>query len=116
MNDVKRERLEALMLKEISLIIQKEVKNDRIGFVTLTAVRVTNDLSQAKVYVQFLGQQNRAEAGLKALNSSKGFIRSKLAQKLTNRICPELIFLNDEALAQGNKIESILRKINTTDK
>lgn len=97
--------------REISHILQFELKNPKLGFVTVTDVQCTNDLSQAKVYVTFLGKQGRNEAGMKVLNQSKGFIRSAVAKKIKIRKMPELIFIQDKSLEQGNKIESILKEI-----
>ncbi len=109
---VKAERIAGIIQKEVSSIIQFELKDPKVGFVTITDVTVTNDLSIAKIYVSFLGQKAREEAGLKALNRSKGFIRSTLSKRLTIRKTPELIFLIDDALTRGNKIEDILQQIN----
>ncbi|MEG0284212.1 MAG: 30S ribosome-binding factor RbfA [Erysipelotrichales bacterium] len=108
---MKAERLAQTILKELSHIIQFELKDNKVGFVTITDVRVTNDLSQAKVYVNFLGSEDRESAGLKALERSKGFLRSELAKKLTMRKVPELIFVIDDSLAKGNRIEELLKEI-----
>ena len=105
---MKNEKMNHICQRAISEIIQFELKDPKVGFVTITDVQVTNDNSYAKVYVSFLGKQERAEAGLKALNRSKGFIRSALAKRLSIRKTPELIFELDNSLAQGNKIEQIL--------
>ena len=71
---MKKDRIEAIIQKEVSSIIQMELKDPKIGFITITDVTVTNDLSIAKIYVTFLGQQPRIDAGMKALERSKGFI------------------------------------------
>lgn len=108
---LKTERMDMTIQREISHILQFELKNPKLGFVTVTDVQCTNDLSQAKVYVTFLGKQGRNEAGMKVLNQSKGFIRSSVAKKIKIRKMPELIFIQDKSLEQGNKIESILKEI-----
>lgn len=105
---VKSDKVAGLIQKEISSIIQFEMKDPKLGFVTITDVRVTNDLSIAKVYVSFLGQQARKEAGMHVLERSKGFLRSELAKRLSMRKVPELKFLQDDSLERGNKIEKIL--------
>ena len=109
---IKQERVAGIIRKEISELIQFSVKDPQVGFVTITDVKVTADLSIAKVYVTFLGKEARNEAGLKALNRSKGYLRSELAKRLSIRKCPELIFLHDDALATGNRIEKLLFDIN----
>ena len=90
--------MEMTIQREISHILQFELKNP-------------NDLSQAKVYVTFLGKQGRNDAGMRVLNQSKGFIRSQVAKKIKIRKMPELIFIQDTSLEQGNKIENILKEI-----
>ncbi|MBB5183269.1 30S ribosome-binding factor RbfA [Catenisphaera adipataccumulans] len=113
---LKQERLDMIMQREISNILQFEMKNPKLGFVTVTDVQCTRDLSQAKVYVSFLGKQERNDAGLRILNSSKGYIRSNLAKKLTIRKVPELIFIQDKSLEQGNRIDQILHDIDEQEK
>ncbi len=108
---VKAEKIAGIIQKEVSEIIQFNLKDPKIGFITITDVTVTNDLSIAKIYVSFLGQKAREEAGMKALERSKGFIRSTLAKRLSIRKVPELIFKVDDALERGNKIEEILSEI-----
>lgn len=109
---LKVERLEQSIKKELAQIIQFEMKNNKKGFITLTDVKLTNDLSQAKIYVNILGEKHDERKGLEVLESSKGFIRSELAKRLDIRKTPELIFIIDTSLEHGNRIESILKKIN----
>lgn len=112
---LKKDKMDNIIQKEVSEIIQFELKNPKIGFVTITDVDVTSDMSYAKIFVSFLGQDACKEAGLKALNQSKGFIRSELAKRLTIRKTPELIFQLDNSLEKGNKIEKILHDINSNN-
>ena len=108
---MKKDRIEAIIQKEVSSIIQMELKDPKIGFITITDVTVTNDLSIAKIYVTFLGQQPRIDAGMKALERSKGFIRSTLANRMTIRKVPQLIIIYDESLEKGNRIEKIIKEM-----
>ena len=94
--------MEMTIQREISHILQFELKNPNLGFCTVTDVQCTSDLSQAKVYVTFLGKQGRNDAGMRVLNQSK---------KIKIRKMPELIFIQDTSLEQGNKIENILKEI-----
>lgn len=113
MADAKKvERLRNVIQREVSQIIQQEMKDNKLGFVTITDVKVTNDLSLATIYVNFLGSENRNEAGLEVLNKSKGFIRSTLAKRLTIRKVPELQFKIDDSMEKGRKIDTILNEIN----
>jgi ribosome-binding factor A len=108
---LKQERMDQILQREISKILQFELKNPKLGFVTVTDVQCTRDMSQAKVFVSFLGKQERNDAGMRVLRASKGFIRSTLAKNVKARKIPDLIFVQDTALEKGRKIDSILNTI-----
>ena len=110
MASIKQKRLEGIIRKNLSEIIQFEVKDPNIGFVTITDVKVTNDHSFATVYVTFIGATNRKEA-IAALERAKGFIRSELSQRLDIRRCPDLIFKIDTAEDNARHIDEIIEKI-----
>ena len=111
---MKKEKMNNIIQRELSAILQTEVKDPSIGFCTITGVETTSDLSIAKVYVSFLNK-NRKKS-MEALERSKGFIRSLLAKRLTIRKCPELHFVLDNSLEYGNKIESIIEDLNDQQK
>ena len=98
------------MLKEISYILATEVKDEDIRFVTVTDVKVTNDLSFAKVYVTVL-KEDKINETMKALKNASGYIRKELAERLEIRHIPELEFVYDESIAYGKKIENIIENI-----
>jgi len=108
----KNEKIAGLIQKNVSEIIQFNLKDPKIGFITITDAQVTNDLSYAKIFVSFLGQNARKEAGMKALERSKGYIRSELSKRLSTRKVPELIFVLDDSLEKGNRIDRIIYEIN----
>ncbi|MEF9920826.1 MAG: 30S ribosome-binding factor RbfA [Erysipelotrichaceae bacterium] len=108
---MKKDKIEGIIQKNVSEIIQFSLKDPKIGFITITDVSVTGDLSLATIYVSFLGQQARSEAGMKALERGKGYIRSELAKRMTIRKVPDLKFKIDVSLDKGNKIDAIIRKI-----
>ncbi|MNC73146.1 Ribosome-binding factor A [compost metagenome] len=83
-----------------------------MGFTTITGVEVTNDFSQAKVYLSVLGSDQERQDTLKALERGKGFIRSELSKRVRLRIVPELIFLIDSSVAYGSRIEELIHRIN----
>lgn len=112
---LKKEKMNGIIQRELTQILQLEVKDPNVGFCTITAVDITRDLSIAKVYVTFLGKGYDKKKGMDALNRSKGFIRSALAKRLTIRKVPELQFIQDTSLDYGNKIEAILKEINKED-
>ena len=92
-------------------VINEEVKDDDIQFVTITAVDISSDLSYAKVYFTNLIDKDR-EKVTKALNRASSFIRGKLFDKVEIRKMPELTFVYDESIEYGNKIEKIIDSIN----
>ena len=116
MSSIKLERIENQIRKEVSQILQNDVKNPKYGFVTVTDVEVTSDYSFATIYVSFLNTKDIiATDRLDELNRVKGFVRSQLAKRLTIRKTPELIFKIDDSIDQGNRIEKILAKLNETE-
>lgn len=114
MKNNKLDRLNHTMMREISYILETEVKDKHIKFVTITDVRVTNDLSFAKVYVTILNDEYR-DSTLIALKKASGFIRKQLAERLDLRHMPELEFVYDESIEYGNKIEEDIRRIHEND-
>lgn len=97
--------------KELSQIISYELKNPNVtGLISVTKVKVTNDLKYAKVYVSILNSKNIKET-LAGLKKSSGFIRSELAKRVNLRNTPELIFELDDSLEYGAKIDTILKEI-----
>ena len=107
---VKIDRLNNLFVEEISRIIHNEVKDKDIGFVTITDVRITNDLSFAKVYFTTLDEDHKKV--LNSLNKASGFIRSLLCDRVQIRKMPEIHFVYDESIEYGKKIEDIIDRIN----
>jgi ribosome-binding factor A len=111
MPGVRKERLEELLKREISDIIRREVKDPRIGFVTVTDAEVTGDLSFAKVFVSVLGTEEQQAAALKGLNSATRFIRGEFGQRIKMRQVPEITFRFDTAIQQGARIHELLEQV-----
>ncbi|MBQ9449546.1 MAG: 30S ribosome-binding factor RbfA [Acholeplasmatales bacterium] len=103
-------RLESTALRELSIILNQDSKNEHLRHVIVTEVRITNDLSFMKVYYTFY--QGKVENFQKYLEDAKGYLRSTLAKKLQIRKMPELIFVHDDSLATGNRIDEMLRDLN----
>lgn len=108
---IKISRLANILVQEISYILSTEVKDKNIKFVTVTDVKLTNDLSFAKVYVTVLDDDKREET-MSSLNKAKGFIRSELHDRVDMRYIPEITFVYDESIEYGNKIENIINELN----
>ena len=105
---VRKERLQSIFLKEITDIIQNGIKDPKLGFVTVSDVEISKDLSYAKVYVSFLGKKERNDAGLKVLVGAKGYIRSELAKRVKVYKVPELRFYIDDSLEKARRIDAII--------
>ena len=105
------ERINEQYKKQISQIINYELKNpNATGLISVTKVKVTNDLKLAKVYVSILNAKDTKQT-LASLKKSQGFIRSRLAQEVNLRNTPELIFELDDSIEYGERIDNILKKI-----
>ncbi len=107
-------RLESNALRELAIILRNDAKNKHLSNVTVTEVRITNDLSYMTVYYTFY--QGKEENYQKALEDCKGYLRSALAKKLNARKMPELIFKRDTSLDYGNHINDLIVGIHEHDK
>ncbi|MCD4826892.1 MAG: 30S ribosome-binding factor RbfA [Acholeplasmataceae bacterium] len=107
------ERLASLIQRELAQIVNSEVKDKSFGYINLTEVKVTKDMSYATIYYTILSDEAEVlEKAKKSIEDSKVTIRMELAKKIRNiRKIPDLIFKYDEALAYGNHIDKILKTI-----
>ena len=111
MSQLRVEKVQELMKQEISEIILRELKDPRIGFVTVTSVECTGDLREATIYVSLFGKPEEKKASLDALNKSRGFVRRELGQRLKIYYTPEITFSEDASLDYGMHIDGLLKKI-----
>lgn len=107
----KRERIENIIKKEISSMLLSEVKDERLKYVTITNVNLTNDLSIATVYYTVLGEKDQIAETSDSLLEAKGFIKGLLSKRLDIRKIPDLRFKYDESFEHGNRIEEILKNL-----
>lgn len=114
MQGKRAERVGALIKEEISRLILRSLKDPRIGFVTVTRVRVNDDLRQARIYVSSAqgGKSHRSET-LIGLKSAAGFLRGELTRRLRLRYAPELLFFLDDSLEEDLHLAELLRQIET---
>ncbi len=105
------ERLAGMLKRKISGIIQAELKDPRIGFVTITEVAVTKDLKNVKVYFSVLGDEKEKKSAIIGLQRATGFIRRIIAQEIRLRFVPEIMFKFDETYEYGQHITDLLAKI-----
>jgi ribosome-binding factor A len=107
----RQEKVEELLKAEISEILQRELKDPRLGFVTVTEVEVSPDLRHARVFVSVMGDERAREESLEGLKSAAGFVRGELGRRLTMRVTPEIEFRIDSSIEQGARIFELLEQI-----
>jgi ribosome-binding factor A len=108
-------RLGEQIREEVSDILGREVRDPGIGFLTLTRVRVTEDLSQARIYYTTLGDPAERKKTARALERAVPFIRRSLAERLHVRRMPELAFEFDQSVAHQARVEELLEEIKRED-
>lgn len=111
MSKVRVEKVQELMKQEVSDIIFNELKDPRIGFVTVTSVACTEDLREAKIYVSVMGDEKKARDTLNGLNSSLGFVRREIGKRIRLRFTPEISFALDTSLNYSDHIQRLLNEI-----
>ena len=110
-NNNRFNRIDEELKKEISNIISFDLKNPNVtGMISVTKAKVTPDLKYAKVYVSILNSKNTKET-LAALKKSSGFVRTEVAKRINLRITPEIIFVLDDSMEYGERIDKILKEI-----
>lgn len=107
------DRVAQELQKEVALILQREVKDPRVGMVTVSDVDVSKDLAYAKVFVTFLFNHDEAviEQGIKALEKASPYIRSLLGKAMRLRIVPELRFVYDRSLVEGMRMSNLVTNV-----
>lgn len=105
------EKVAETIHETVSNLLSRGLNDPRIGFVTITAVDVVEDLSLARIYFTVIGDETARKGNEAGLNSAKGFIRKELGRVLTMRHIPEIVFKYDHSQEYGNRIDSILREI-----
>jgi ribosome-binding factor A len=105
------DRVNQLIKEEISTLLQRELKDPRLGFVTVTEVETAKDLRVAKVFVSVLGDERQWASSLAALTSARGFVRNWLRQHLDLRVTPDVDFRADRSMEHAAKIQSLLKQV-----
>lgn len=107
-NPSRPERIGEQIQKDLAALIRTEVKDPRVGMVTLTGVEVSNDYHHAKVFFTALGEPDAAERAGLGLERAKGFLRKQLAAGLNLRIVPELHFVHDQSVVRGIELSRLI--------
>ena len=107
----RHDRLADQIRSEVAGIIEGELKDPRIGFVTVTRVDLSPDFAHAHVLVSVLGDDDARERSLAGLASAAGYVRRKIAQRLRLRRAPEVVFVLDRGVEQSARIDALLSKL-----
>ncbi|WP_086480096.1 30S ribosome-binding factor RbfA [Oceanospirillum sanctuarii] len=112
------DRIAEQLQKELAQIIQFEIKDPRLGMVTVNDVQISRDLSFANVYITVLGKDSAEEAkeDLAVLNRAAGFLRREIGKAVKLRIVPQLKFDYDSSLVRGRKLSSLIEEAVAADK
>ena len=112
------QRVAQEMQKEIAIILQREIKDPRLGMMTtVSGVEMSRDLAYAKVFVTFLNDSdpNAVRVGLKALHEASGFIRMLIGKAMRLRVVPELTFAYDNSLVEGMRMSNLVTSVVKND-
>ena len=104
-------RIAHLIQKEISEILRKQIKNPQLGFVTITEVKVTDDLQHAKVYFTVYGSEQERITTEKLLKRITSFVRYHIGQRIRLRYTPEITFQYDQTIERAARIDELINKI-----
>jgi ribosome-binding factor A len=107
----RQEQLAEVIAEELSDLIRTRMKDPRIGFASITDVELSGDLRHAKVFVSVLGTPEEQRATLQGLEHAAGFLRHELAQRLTIRYTPEILFRLDESIERGTRILQLIHEM-----
>ena len=104
------ERVSDAVQKELAVLIRENVRDPRVGMLSVTYVNVSRDLSVAKVYITFVGERSREQIdqGLEALNGAAGYLRKLLSSSISLRVTPKLTFFFDESGHRGRHLEALI--------
>ena len=105
------ERLAEAIKKEVSELLRDEMKDPRVGFVSITTVRVSKDLRYADIYASVFGEPAEQEAAMKALENAQGFLRSELGKRIRLRHTPEIEFKLDQSIKHGVRLIKLLDEV-----
>ncbi len=104
-------RLAEVIKKELSHMFQKDLKDPRVDFATITSVEVSGDLRVAKIYVSTIKEKNSPAELMDGLEQASGFIRKELGKRINLRYIPEIRFSYDTSMEKGDRIFNLLKKL-----
>ena len=111
----RHEKVQEVVRREVSRIVLNEIKDPRLGFITVTKVEMTKDLRYAKIFFSVLGGEAEYKKTKEALESASGFIRRLIAQSIQLRFAPEISFREDKSTQYSIRIQEVLDQIKELD-
>lgn len=111
----RKARLESLLHREIATCVQQELRDPRLGFVTVLRVELTADLHQATAYWSMIGSESERRLAAQALEASRGFVQRAYAPVVKTRLLPTLRFLYDDSEERRQGMEALIRQARATD-
>jgi ribosome-binding factor A len=111
MSTIRQEQIQNRLVEEISDMLRRDLKDPRLGFITITGAEVSRDLRHAKVFVSVMGDEQAQEDSMAALRSAHGLIRGEFARRAHLRVAPEIIFQQDVGIARGARIFELLNLV-----
>jgi ribosome-binding factor A len=111
MNFKRADRVAELIMAEMADILLTQVKDPRVHAVTITSVKVTDDLRNAKIYFVEMGKDECSPEIKEGLNRATGFVRRELGKRLQLRFVPEIMFVHDQSFGYGSRIDKLLADI-----
>ncbi|NOY44761.1 MAG: 30S ribosome-binding factor RbfA [Deltaproteobacteria bacterium] len=111
MESRRAQRVADLLHHEIAWVLQREIKDPRVGFVTITGVRVSADLRHARVYYTVLGEAPQRSETQKGLDSARAFVRRAVGARLRIKVVPELKFVYDEDFERALRTQAVLEDV-----
>nr|MBF6591311.1 30S ribosome-binding factor RbfA [Ktedonobacterales bacterium] len=111
----RQDQLGEVITRELSDLMHSRMKDPRIGFASITDVEVSADLRHAKVFVSVMGSPQEQQDTMKGLGHAVGFLRHELAQRLTVRHVPEIVFKLDHSIAQGVHMLDLINRVSATE-
>ena len=115
MSELRVRKMQEFIQQEVSSMLLREVKDPRLGFVTVTGVHLTGDLREATVYVSLFGSEKEKKESMTALEMATGFIRRELGKRLKIYYTPQISFEQDTSLDYGMHIEGLIKQIHKDD-
>ena len=116
MKSIRLEKINSLLHEEIGSIIQRDLKDPRIGFVSILDVRTSPDLHEARVYVSAFADKEEKRKTIKGLKSASGFIHQEIKKRLRLRYIPNITFELDDSIEKGAHILELIDKISREEK